>query len=372
MFSFKTAIDRLDQNEERFDTAMECYLATILAMQEHAVDVTPELTRDYQHALRTIHRDIFGSRSIEALASSRAMLTRALEDYCAKTRSCLEKREDDLRSMIGELALAAETMSSHNSSHSTRLKEFTEKLQVTARATDLSQMKRDLTKHVSELRSTSHSIWMDNVGSTSAIQGKLADFQERLEIAEKRAATDALTGLFSRGEGEFRLRRCIAEGRIVSILLIDLNGFKQINDRWGHLCGDQVLKVFSRNLEQLVRPSDTVCRWGGDEFLVFSQQDDVIEQKRAEKLRDMLHSQYKVVALGKIFEVPVSASVGVAQARSGESVDDLLSRADTDMYQQKGTQEFDACGDSLHRRSLPDRLTHRKNAADKLKTSHSC
>ena len=337
MFSFKTAIDRLDQDEERFDTAMECYLAAILAMQEHAVDVVPELTRDHQHALRALHRDLFGSRSVEALTASRDMLMRVLEEYCVRTRSCLEKKENDLRAMIGELAMAAETMSSHNSLHSTRLKEFTEKLQITGRATDLSQMKRDLTKHVSELRSTSHSIWIDNAGSTSAIQGKLSEFQDRLEIAEKRATTDALTGLLNRGEGETRLRRCLAEGRIVSILLIDLNGFKQINDRWGHLCGDQVLKVFSRNLEQLVRPSDTVCRWGGDEFLVFSQQDDVIEQKRAEKLRDMLHSQYKVVALGKIFEVQVSASVGVAQARSGESVDDLLSRADTDMYQQKDT-----------------------------------
>lgn len=337
MFSFKNAIDRLDKDQQRFDSAMECYLAAILAIQEHAVEVTPELTRDHQLALRKVHRDVFGNHSVEALEASRTVLMQVLEEYRSKTRLCLGKREDDLRSMIGDLAMAAESMCSHNVTHSTRLKEFTEKLHNTARQTDLGQMKRDLTKHVTELRSTSHSIWIENSASTSVIQSKLADFQERLELAEQRATMDSLTGLLNRGEGESRLRRHITEGQVVSILIIDLNGFKQINDRWGHLCGDQVLKVFSRNLEQLVRPSDTVCRWGGDEFLVFSKSDDVIEQQRAEKLRDMLHAQYKIVALGKIFEIDVSATVGVAQARSGESIDDLLARADSDMYRQKDT-----------------------------------
>ena len=103
------------------------------------------------------------------------------------------------------------------------------------------------------------------------MESKLNEFQERLEQAEKRATTDSLTGLLNRGEGERRLRRHIDAGKIASIRRIDVDGFKQINDCWGHTCGDQVLRVFSRNLEQLVRPADAVCRWGGDEFLVFLQ-----------------------------------------------------------------------------------------------------
>ena len=337
MFSLKKTIASIDENEAKFDAAVECYLSTILDVQEHAVNITPELTRDHQLALRTLHRDSFTNRSKEGLAFSRASLIRALADYREKAHACLSQRENDVRSMIGELASAAETMSFHNETHSTRLKDFTEKLQTTARATSLDQMKRDLTTHVAELRSTNHSIWMENTSSTSLIQSRLTEFQERLELAEKRATTDSLTGLLNRGEGEARLRHGLDQGRAISILLIDLNDFKQVNDRWGHLCGDQVLRVFSRNLELLVRPSDIVCRWGGDEFLVVCQSSDFMDGTRVAELRDKLRSQYKIVALGKIFEIRISASVGVAQARSGECIDDLLIRADTDMYQHKST-----------------------------------
>lgn len=335
MFSLKRAIDQIDHHEQRFQTAVECYLTAITGIQEHAVETSPELTRDHQHSLRTLHRELFEDRSVEALEKSRSILLSALEDYRLKAKACHSQREEDLRSMILTVAMAAETMSSHNDTHSSRLKDFTEKLQATARGTDLGRMRIDLAKQVAELRSTGQSIWQENNGAVSTMQTQLHQFQERLEQAEKRATTDALTGLLNRGEGECRLHHQINAGKVVSVLLIDLNGFKQINDQWGHLCGDQVLKVFSRNLEQFVRPSDTVCRWGGDEFLVFSQTDDLIAHERAEELREKLRGRYKIVATGKIFEIDVSASLGVAQARNGESVDDLVARADTDMYQQK-------------------------------------
>ena len=335
MFSLKKAIRQMDQHEERFQRAAGCYLNALMAIQEYAVETSPELTRDHQLSLRTLHRDLFQDLSIEALERSCPVLLRALEDYRMKAHACHSQREDDLRSMIVSLAMAAETMSSHNDTHSSRLKDFTEKLQTTARGTDLGKMRKDLAHHVAELRSTGQTIWQENNGSLSAIQIQLQEFQARLEQAEQRATTDALTGLLNRGEGECRLRQQINAGKVVSILLIDLNGFKQINDQWGHLCGDQVLKVFGRNLAQLVRPSDTVVRWGGDEFLVFSQTDDSIAHERAEELRTKLHAKYKIVAVGKIFEIDVSASVGVAQARNGESLDDLFARADTDMYRHK-------------------------------------
>ncbi len=335
MFFFKKTVDQMDQREQRSEIALECYLSAIVAMQEHAIEIAPEITKDHQIVLRTFHRNLFEDLSVEALEKSLATLAGILEDYKAKAAAFQAQRGEDLRSMLVNLAVAAETMSAHNDLHSTHLKEFTEQLQATTRGTYLGQIKRDLTRHVSDLRSSDMSMCQENNGSVSAMEARFNEFQDRLEQAERRATTDALTGLLNRGEGEVRLRRQIDRGGATSIMLIDLNGFKQINDQWGHLCGDQVLKVFSRNLEQLVRPSDVVCRWGGDEFLVFLRNDDVIAHERAQELCGMLRSTYKIMTLGKIFEVEISASVGVAQAREGESVDDLLARADNDMYRKK-------------------------------------
>jgi len=335
MFSFKKNIELLDHQELRFQTAAECYLGAILCIQEQAIEITPELTHEHQIALRLLHRTVFEDLSPESLERSRHKLVEIMECYRQRAKACHTERDSDLRSMIVSLAMAADTMSSHNDTHSNRLKEFTQKLQETAQATDLGHIKRELRKHVDQLRSTSQSIWQENHDSSSEVQSKLAEFQGRLERAEKRATTDALTGLFNRGEGEARVQQQLDSGQMTSVVLIDLNGFKQINDCWGHTCGDQVLRVFSKNLEQFVRPSDVVCRWGGDEFLVLMGAGETIARERAENLRQTLRSRYRIVLSGKIFEADISASVGAAQARCGESVEDLLARADTEMYQDK-------------------------------------
>jgi diguanylate cyclase (GGDEF)-like protein len=98
------------------------------------------------------------------------------------------------------------------------------------------------------------------------------------------ASTDILTGLLNHGEAELRLRKRLEQGEVVSLIILDLNGFKQINDRWGHTCGDQVLKAFSRILANVTRISDAVCRWGGDEFLVILQGDEGLAQQRAAEM----------------------------------------------------------------------------------------
>jgi len=335
MFSLKKNIELLDHHERRFQTAAECYLGAILSIQEHAIELTPELTHEHQIALRLLHRSLFEDLSPESLENSRHKLVEIMECYRQRAKACQAERDSDFRSMIVSLAMAAETMSSHNDTHSNRLKEFTLKLQETVQATDLGHIKRELRKQVEQLRFTSQSIWQENQDSSSDLQSKLAEFQARLERAEKRATTDALTSLLNRGEGEARLLQQLDSGHMTSVILIDLNGFKQINDRWGHTCGDQVLRVFSKNLEQFVRPSDVVCRWGGDEFLVLVNAGEAIARERAQDLRQKLRSRYRMVLIGKIFEIDISASVDTAQARCGESIEDLLARADTEMYQDK-------------------------------------
>ena len=174
------------------------------------------------------------------------------------------------------------------------------------------------------------------------MQVQLTEFQKRLERAESRATIDALTGLINRGEGELRLRKAIGTGHQVSIILIDLNGFKQVNDHWGHSAGDQVLKAFATALTQNVRPTDSACRWGGDEFLVIMNGNEEVARERALKLRAKLRMMHKLVVLGRIIEVDVSASLGVAQARSGEPLEDLLTRADVELYGHKNPAKLHA------------------------------
>jgi diguanylate cyclase (GGDEF)-like protein len=157
--------------------------------------------------------------------------------------------------------------------------------------------------------------------------------------AEHRAASDALTGLPNRTIIIDRLEMAVASakrsGSHVGVLYIDLDDFKEINDRYGHLAGDEVLKEVAASLQDMLRASDTVGRIGGDEFVAISPllRDaadlDVVVMKVRSAIRNRV--TYDDVA------IDVDGSVGAALfPRDGESSTELLTASDTALYRDKG------------------------------------
>jgi diguanylate cyclase (GGDEF)-like protein len=159
-----------------------------------------------------------------------------------------------------------------------------------------------------------------------------------VERLEGLAYRDPLTGLRSRRYFEERLQEELARQRRstaapLSVLVIDLDGFKQVNDVQGHTAGDRVLCWVAELLTLQTRFTDVVCRYGGDEFVVLLP--DTGEQGCAVVV-DHLRSAIEKLALQG--EAPVLFSVGCATARRGELSHQLLGRADAAMYKEKRTR----------------------------------
>jgi diguanylate cyclase (GGDEF)-like protein/PAS domain S-box-containing protein len=159
------------------------------------------------------------------------------------------------------------------------------------------------------------------------------------QVAElkKLALIDPLTGISNRRHFETQLHSRLEElrrsGISFGLLFMDIDYFKQINDRHGHEVGDQVLRTVAKTLELSVRPFDLVSRWGGEEFAgVFPHTDLEGLHGIAERLRVLVgHSQ---VPIG-IGELSVTLSIGGGLAVPGDSAASLLKRADALMYASK-------------------------------------
>jgi len=116
---------------------------------------------------------------------------------------------------------------------------------------------------------------------------------------------------------------------------LDLNCFKKINDSCGHLAGDQVLQQFSTELKGVFRVTDSIGRWGGDEFVVVMDSSQSEADDYAARIKRWVFGDYTVGAAGERRKVHVEAAMGVAEWRSGETMAQLLGRVDQAMYKQK-------------------------------------
>ncbi|MGD9722723.1 MAG: sensor domain-containing diguanylate cyclase [Pirellulales bacterium] len=171
----------------------------------------------------------------------------------------------------------------------------------------------------------------------SEIDGRwmIAVVRESAAPAPEVARRDALTGL----AGREALRLDAAhQGRRKSarraLFFIDLDGFKQINDRWGHAAGDKVLQVIAERLSENVRPTDLVVRYGGDEFLVLI--DKVSRRRDLERLARRIARALSRPITFDNRQVILSASIGIAENKGDDrSIDALIAEADRAMYEAK-------------------------------------
>lgn len=163
-----------------------------------------------------------------------------------------------------------------------------------------------------------------------------------LEQVQRLAAYDELTGLANRRHAQDRLAqeqaRAERSGTIFSVALIDLDHFKEINDTLGHAGGDRVLRAFADTVRDLLRGSDMVARWGGEEFLVLMP-----DSAGGDALATVDRLLQGVRGLRAAEGQPFSFSAGVTQYRRGEGFMEAVARADQQMYAAKHAGRNGVC-----------------------------
>lgn len=154
---------------------------------------------------------------------------------------------------------------------------------------------------------------------------------------EKLATTDKLTGLYNRHAFDIILGQAFKEtrrsGAEFSIILFDVDHFKQVNDAYGHLAGDEVLQNIASAARRHIRSSDILCRWGGEEFIALLK--DCALQNAFEIAENVRKKIQDAATEYKGQKISVTISSGVVQYRASEEEDDLLIRVDNALYDAK-------------------------------------
>lgn len=204
------------------------------------------------------------------------------------------------------------------------------------------QLLRERRELIAELQTANAELRRVNAELESRVEQRTRDLNlrnQQLEEANRTiselARRDPLTGLANRRVLDEELnreaRRGIRDGRPLSVIILDLDYFKSLNDTFGHSAGDQVLMAVGRILAAGVRPADVVARYGGEEFVILLPDTNLeLGVQIAERLRTQLGT-LPVADCPR----PVTASFGVATLLPGQSADRLIERADAALYRAK-------------------------------------
>ena len=170
----------------------------------------------------------------------------------------------------------------------------------------------------------------------------LNTLKNELNHARQEASTDTLTGLLNRRGLETQIQKLLNDrrrnGTNFSVIIADIDHFKDINDQYGHLFGDKILKVFARLLDERTRSSDYVARFGGEEFIMLLPETALDNAYNvAEHIRKAIEKlQVRHTKTGEVIK-SLTASFGVACHKFDEPLEDLLDRCDKAMYKAKDT-----------------------------------
>jgi diguanylate cyclase len=331
--------------DESAEQAAECAKGAFASMQENGVAPTPQ-NFSVWYTFHTGRNDSL-KRAIEILVSNRQPFTDKInnelyERFFTASREHTALRESTRRvqeilsQLMGELGTTGASTKSYNAA----LREISAGIQEGGRVgPDAPPIARLVGRLLEETAAMQRNTDMlaDRLDVSA---NTINDLKSKLDDVRREALTDALTGIANRKAFEERLlesaKQAMETGEDLTLLLVDIDHFKNFNDTWGHQVGDQALRLVAKALTDNVKGQDLAARYGGEEFAVVLPKTALADAvKLADKIRGaFLRRRLVKRDTGETIGA-ITVSIGVAKLELGEPVQRFVNRADQALYAAK-------------------------------------
>jgi diguanylate cyclase (GGDEF)-like protein len=284
-----------------------------------------------EQAIRALERASTPSR-VRAVEEH---LAAAVRDRLDLTEDDSAARDSELHAAVALLVEALVQLHDANSLFAEQVLDHSDRMQKMVVHDDLAKLRARLTEELQDLRKATRAKREAEKREMAALRARVGTLEERMQVVAVQARFDALTGLYNRAAWEEQLSLIESEEHgAFAVAVLDLDGFKRINDAAGHAAGDAALAAFGSYCRQAFGMDDFVARIGGDEFAVLVAAPDRDHAvNHVERLLDFVRrASASPESCG---HVPFTASAGLALTRADEGVRDQLSRADAALYAAK-------------------------------------
>jgi len=334
MISLRKAMDA-HRAEDVLASALSSFRATLTAVSDAGAKAYPPAGDGFKADLLRLQQSLQSESSPDKVAETQQNLEEVLRSWAERAATYHNEKTEEVKQLLILLASAAGQVGERDQRYAKQFQQVTGQLQSAAKLNDLSAMRQSLGRSVTDLHACVTNMTKDGQTAVTELRTQLASYEARLEEVEQLASIDQLTGLANRRKIERHLAGRITQASPFSLIYLDLNGFKEVNDTMGHLAGDDLLKQFSGELKSAFRPTDLVGRWGGDEFIVVIDGAFREAQQCTERIDKWVNGEYTLASTNGPAKVTIKAALGVAAWQPGQTQTEILQKADAAMYRHK-------------------------------------
>lgn len=327
--------------QEKSDVFQRSISAMLHFLKTFALDIEEIHAARYKEEIQELHEQFEKAERPKRLELDFENKKPRIQAFIERQHGYLKDRENELRDIIDLLAKAMANLNVENREFYQRLNLQGDRIIEISGLDDIKKIKNALKVEVDQMRDIVELKQDQEKRQISLLANQVDALQTELESARAKAMTDGLTGVYNRQAlDEYmadRIARSLTVNTDFSVLMIDIDNFKQINDKYGHVIGDRVLMALAQKCRGLVRGDDFVARYGGEEFTVIlegAQFKNAV--KKAQQICTTIASvRYALSESQNDDFLSMTVSIGVSQFKKGDTPETLISRADQALYEAK-------------------------------------
>jgi diguanylate cyclase (GGDEF)-like protein len=336
LISIRRQIEESESSVTRFKALLKAFLDVAAVLPKMVAPANPESSKRWREALERTTAPLKAGVPVEVIDEVGKTALGQIDEICRSNRVALDEFDSILKSVVDTAAGALSGFKGHGERHESSLTKLADGFDALSRVEDVAELRRRLRDDVVKLRQSVEQMRRESEESVRKFASQITGFQQRLEQARKGSDVDRLTQLGSRRVAEMYMQKIARHEGPVCVFLFDIEGFGEINKRYGALFGDKLLQALAHQLNEKFPEEGVLFRWGADEFLVIAEGLLVKQMVWCRAIcESFANSNYSTFEGGARQRVSAKVALGGAQYIRGESVEKLYGRARENMEQSR-------------------------------------
>lgn len=333
--------ESLEICQEKQDFFLSAIQALFQFINDFALDIKELKSDAFKQQLGELEAEFVQNPKLKKTVSAFRRHRKRIGRFIDRQNRYLTEREKELKDIIDLLAKAMVTLDTDNQQYHQRIYRQSEKIEQFTLLDDIKKLKQALILEIDNIRKTVRAKQDRDSKQLKSLSKQVSTLNLELRKARVDSVTDGLTGVFNRKALDQHLDSLVEQNTrtpaAFALLMVDIDGFKAINDAYGHPTGDRVLLALAQKCQGLIRNDDFIARYGGEEFVIVLPNASLTNAtKKAQRIcASVGDTRYALNDNKDVHILNITVSIGISVYQNGDTAEAVIARADRALYLAK-------------------------------------